>query len=92
MVATWGGSCLGDTDYSVYRGSLGAFSSHARLLCGTGGTTSALLDTAAADAYYLVVPNNGVSEGSYGRASDGSLRPAAAIPVACYPQLLGVCR
>ena len=90
--ASWDESCLGDRDYAVYRGTLGAFESHARLTCSTGGLTSASLDSGPASAYYLIVPTNGVSEGSYGRAGDGSLRPAAAIPVACFPQLLGACR
>jgi len=76
---SWGASCLtSDDDYEIYAGPLGAFSSHAPLLCGTGGATAASLPEPAGDTYYLVVPANAGREGSYGTDSAGTERPPGA--------------
>lgn len=78
LTLAWSPSCTsGDFDYEIYEGSLerpgGQFVySHESRFCSTTFTP------ASGSTYYLVVPRNGVSEGSYGRASDGTERPAAA--------------
>jgi hypothetical protein len=86
LTLSWGASCAaGDTDYAVYEGTIGApFSSHVPITCSTGGATSWTFTPSAGDQYYYVVPHNAVSEGSYGRSSDGLPRPPSA--AACLPQ------
>ena len=85
LTLTWGPSCsAGDSEYAVYEGSLGSFTSHTPVLCSTGGATTATIAPGAGNHYYLVVPNNGLREGSYGVRSSGSQRPAAI--AACLPQ------
>ena len=94
LVLSWGaGSCNpGDSDYEVYEGTIGGlFDSHGPRLCSTGGATTVTLSPGAGNTYYLVVPRNGVSEGSYGRRSDGSQRPQST--AACLPQVIAsACR
>jgi hypothetical protein len=87
----WFPSCsAGDIDYEVYEGQIGTWDSHVPVdgLCMTGGTT-ATFDAAAGDRYYLIVPTNGPSEGSYGQDSTSTERPASASP--CVIQVLGTC-
>ena len=87
----WGPSCdADDTDYAIYEGILGDYYSHEALACSTNGQTTATFTPPAGSAYYLVVPDNKVWEGSYGSATGGVERPAA--PFACLPQLTGRCR
>jgi hypothetical protein len=88
----WEVSCSpADGDHAVYVGLLGDFTSHAPVpgLCSTGGSTSAAVPVPGGDAFYLVVPGNGSTEGSYGTASDGSERPPGIS--SCLPQQLGNC-
>ena len=88
---SWGASCASsDTDYAIYEGTLGSFTSHAPRLCSTGGATSAVIQPAAGDTYYLVLPHNTVWEGSHGYRSDGTERPRGA--AVCLPQAVGVCQ
>jgi hypothetical protein len=90
ITLSWGASCsTDDVDFEVYEGTLGDFTSHQSRLCTTGGATSATLAPSAGDAYYLVVPNNGSREGSYGSSSDGTQRPPSAAP--CLPQSFPGC-
>jgi len=85
VTLTWGASCAaGDSDFAVYEGAIGAYASHASRFCTTGGVTSATFTPAAGSSYYLVVPNNGAAEGSYGRDGLGLERPPAAL--SCFPQ------
>jgi hypothetical protein len=87
---TWSASCLiGDTDYGVYEGNLGSFTSHTPRLCTTGGETAVDLVPATASSYYLIVPRNQTHEGSYGRNGDLVARPQG--PIACAPQEAGSC-
>ena len=87
---TWGHSCRpSDSDYAVYEGLLGDFTSHAPRLCGTAGATSATLTPASGSRYYLVVPLTDGAEGSYGTASDGNQRPPSA--TSCQPQVFTSC-
>lgn len=87
---TWGRSCLdSDTDYQVYEGDLAELPSHTSRLCSTGGERSVVLQPAGADTYYLIVPTNGVREGSYGTDSGDVERPPGS--TACLPQSIGEC-
>ena len=88
---SWGHSCQpGDSDYAVYEGLLGSFTSHAPRLCSTGGATSVALTPGSASHYYLVVPLSPAgAEGSYGTASDGNQRPPSA--TSCQPQAFTGC-
>jgi hypothetical protein len=87
---SWGASCRGtDTDYEIYRGSLGSFSSYAPLVCTTAGATSATIGPSPGASFYLVVPTDGSIEGSYGKAANGLERPPSA--TACRPQTIGAC-
>ncbi|HXV76938.1 MAG TPA: hypothetical protein VD788_11545 [Candidatus Polarisedimenticolaceae bacterium] len=86
----WFPSCSADdVDYEVYEGMLGNWYSHQPVVgfCMTGGT-SATFDPSAGSSYYLVVPTNGVTEGSYGTSTAGE-RPVGAMP--CAAQVLGSC-
>jgi hypothetical protein len=92
LVLLWGRSCRSsDTDYAVYEGLLGNFTSHAPRLCGTGGATSATLTPASGNRYYLVVPlSPDGAEGSYGTGSNGIQRPPSA--TGCRPQVFTGCQ
>ncbi len=84
---TWGAACIpSGTDYAVYEGVIGSWYSHASRLCTTGGSTAAVLSPGSGSRYYLVVPVNGMFEGSYGRTSSGLQRPVGG--AACVPQKL----
>lgn len=85
LTLSWGSSCsLSDSDYEVYEGTIGSNYSHTRKSCTTGGATSISFAEPAINAYYLVVPKNAVSEGSYGRSSSGAERPQGL--TVCLPQ------
>ncbi len=89
LTLSWAPSCDGgDTDYEVYEGDLGNFSSHRSVLCSSGGTRSASVPEPPGSVYYLAVPRSTAFEGSYGRATSGQ-RPAAGS--ACFPQHLSAC-
>lgn len=90
LVLSWGSSCTGsDSDFEVYEGTLGDFTSHVAVACATGGALSAVVSPRAGESYYLVVPRNETREGSYGRTGDGSERPR---PVsACLLQQIAGC-
>lgn len=91
LLLNWGASCASsDTDYEIYEGLVAApFSSHSSIRCSTSGATSATITPASGNRYYLVVPRNVVDEGSYGKRSDGTERPAGAAQ--CLPRSTGVC-
>jgi hypothetical protein len=92
----WGASCgVGDTDYAIYEGKLGAPGSHRLATCTTGGDLVELLVAPGpGDHYYLVVPLSAEgAEGSYGVTSFGVQRPQGSPltgnpfdPVICAPQ------
>ena len=95
ITLSWDASCSsGDFDYEIYEGSLatpaGQFSyDHASRFCSTGGDTTKTFASAEGSHYYLVVPRNGVNEGSYGQASSGAERPASGS--SCLAQSIGTC-
>ena len=81
---SWTGDCGSGTSYGICRGdaTLG-YTSLAVHSCSTFGTTATISDAPAHAEFFLVVPNDGVTEGSYDLHSDGERRPQA--PVACLP-------
>lgn len=77
---SWSASCRStDIDYSIYAGVLGSFSNHPPIVCSTTGATSWNVDFGMGSRYYLVVPQNEVHEGSYGRDSNGIERPQGSV-------------
>ena len=90
ILLSWGASCTAtDTDFAVYEGALGDFTSHLPRLCGTAGATMVTLTPSSGNRYYLVVPTNSAREGSYGLRSDLTERPASS--AACLPQAVAAC-
>ncbi len=77
IVLSWSPSCLpGAVDYGIFEGILGIYYSHKVLDCDDDGTPLIEdVSPAGFDAYYVVVPFNGVDEGSYGLDSFGAERP-----------------
>ena len=77
----WGASCGVDvTDYGLYLGMMGSWSSHQPLLCSTGGTAALGVTPGAGDVYFLVVPRSAAAEGSYGMRSGGIEIPPSSAP------------
>ncbi len=77
----WDASCLaGDSDYSIYQGSLSGIYSHQPKTCTTFGLTHDRITPGSGSLYFLVVPQGGSREGSYGQASDGGERPPSSSP------------
>ncbi len=73
---TWSPSCNpSDADYAVYEGPIGDFTEHEPRFCTTGGVAEKNLTPNSGAAYFLIAPNNGIREGSYGTDSDGAQRP-----------------
>jgi hypothetical protein len=90
ITLSWGASCgAGDTDYEIYEGRIGDFRSHAPRACSTGGAAAATFEPAAGNAYYLVVPRNADSEGSYGTGTNRVERPLGLR--ACLPRETNGC-
>jgi len=80
LLLDWQPSCSpDDDDYAIFSGDLGAFDSHTSESCDTGGTTAAVISQPVADRYYIVVPLDGTSEGSYGTDSNGVERPVGLV-------------
>jgi hypothetical protein len=86
---TWGPSCRsGDDDYAVYEGELGDPLSLGRVSCSTGGELEyAFQPLPRRGSWFIVVPTDGVTEGSYGDTSEGIERVPSS--TACWPQQLG---
>ena len=90
LILSWGASCVStDTDFAVYEGTLGDFTSHVPRSCSTGGATGAVLQPASGNTYYLVLPHNTIWEGSYGFRGDGTERPRG--PQVCLPRAVRAC-
>jgi len=76
ITLSWGNSCaVGDDDYAIYEGTLGSYYSHGAKYCSTNGATTLSFAPPGGSSYYLVVPTNGLREGSYGARSSGLERP-----------------
>ncbi len=91
ITLTWAPSCLpGDTDFEIYEGTVGDFTSHVPRFCGTGGATTSTFLPAAGNTFYLVVPRNATREGSYGTDSNSVQRPQGGV-FACWDQEIDAC-
>jgi hypothetical protein len=89
VTLSWSASCVSsDIDYEIYEGTLGDFTSHVPAFCSTDEATSKTFTPLAGDSYYLVVPTNGLDEGSYGSGTFGP-RPQSAS--ACLAQAAAAC-
>jgi hypothetical protein len=87
IALSWDPSChVADTDYEIYEGTVGDFTSHESRFCTNDGATTRSFAPDAGDRYFLVVPRNADREGSYGEASSGDARPQGVTP--CLVQAL----
>lgn len=93
---TYTAAC-GATNHTIYAGSLATLRSQgvvwSQRSCSLGTSGSASFTPGSGNVYFVVVANNGTLEGSYGRASNGTERPAAGAGGACSytQQLSGTC-
>lgn len=79
LTLTWSASCSeGASDYGIYEGTIGSWFSHTSKDCHDDPPAlTEEVTPAAGSMYYLVVPQNGAEEGSYGLATAGE-RPVGA--------------
>ena len=79
LTLIWTASCSeGAIDYGIYQGTIGSWYSHTLKDCHDDPPAlTEEVTPAAASSYYLVVPQNGIEEGSYGLATAGE-RPVGA--------------
>jgi murein DD-endopeptidase MepM/ murein hydrolase activator NlpD len=90
LVLTWAAGCVsGDSDYAIYEGQVGNWTSHVPVMCSTGGALSRTFAPGSGSRYYLVVVRNATREGSYGFDGTGAERPVST--AACFPQETGSC-
>jgi glucose/arabinose dehydrogenase len=86
----WQASCqLGDHDYSIVEGSLGHFADWNPKVCSTSGKTAWTVAPSGGSAFYLVVPHDGVTLGSFGTTSAGAERVPQSSQ--CRPQQVNPC-
>ena len=91
ITLNWAPSCLaGDTDFEIYEGTVGDFTSHVPRFCSTAGGTTLTFPPSPGSTYYLVVPRNATREGSYGTDSNNVERPQGGV-FACWDQAIDVC-
>jgi hypothetical protein len=87
LTLTWGADCGGGSTYGIYRGDLDTGYDSITPepgMCAVADTTATVPAGAGTADFFLVVPNDGSSEGSYGTNSERDRRPPAASP--CHPQ------
>lgn len=73
---SWGASCSASSpDYAIHEGQLGAWFSHAPLLCSTGHALSMTITPLGGDRYYLIAPTSADFTGSLGTNGAGAERP-----------------
>jgi hypothetical protein len=72
-VVSWAASCSdGAADYGIYEGTIGSWFTHTLRDCHDDPPSfTEEVTPAVGNDYYLVVPNNGADEGSYGLATSG---------------------
>jgi len=72
ITVSWQVSCSdGALDYGIYEGKLGTWYSHTLATCiDAGAPLTEQLTPGAGSRYYLVVPHNVVTEGSYGKSKN----------------------
>ena len=82
----WAGDCGNGATYGIHRGDL-AVGYDSLIpepgLCTVGETTATLDQGGGTADFFLVVPNDGAAEGSYGRTSTGAQRDPSTAP--CQP-------
>ncbi len=84
---TNGGSCT--TDNTIYYGNLSGVSSYSYsgAICNIGTSGNITFDLGAGNWFWVIVSNNGIKEGSYGKDSNGMERPeASGVGLCDYPQ------
>jgi hypothetical protein len=89
----WGQSCAaGDSQYGVYEGTIGTWYDHLPVIgfCTVAGTTTTFVP-GTGDQYYIVVPGNGSTEGSYGVDSQSAERPVSTSTCGAQSQSIGTC-
>ena len=72
LAISWAASCSdGALDYGIYEGQIGVWYAHAAVVCtDTGTLLTETITPGAGNRYYLVVPHNVVTEGSYGKSKN----------------------
>jgi len=83
VILSWGQSCSeGASDYGIYEGAIGAWYSHTSIDCSDGGAPlTETVTPSAGSHYYLVVPHNTGTEGSYGQRRDNPIPTLTERPV-----------
>lgn len=78
---SWDASCSSwTTDYGIYAGTLGNFTSHRAIDCADAGhDNTEVVTPPAGNTYFLVVPLTAAEEGSYGQDSSGHERPRGTV-------------
>jgi hypothetical protein len=91
LLLSWNLGCSPNaTDYAVYEGTLGVWYSHASISCTVPNRyLHSTVTPAAGSTYYLIVPVNANSEGSYGLTGAGTEIPGAALACHAARQLGG---
>ncbi len=87
LALSWSADCGGGSRFAVYRGDLAQGYASLRPepgACAIAATSTTVPQGSGAADFFLVVPNDGAFEGSYGKTSGGTQRPPA--PVACMPR------
>ncbi|MCU0230736.1 MAG: hypothetical protein MUC67_05080, partial [Acidobacteria bacterium] len=83
----WSASCSSSaTDYAIYQGQAGSWTSHAPVTCSTGGALAATFAPGSGNRYFLVVPLTTEVEGSYG-AAHGQALASRSTPLESAPAL-----
>jgi hypothetical protein len=74
VILSWGASCSeGASDYGIYQGTIGSWYGHTSLDCFDNGVLlTEQVTPGAGNRYYLVVPHNTQTEGSYGQRRDNT--------------------
>jgi hypothetical protein len=75
VILSWSASCSeGTSNYGIYEGTIGTYYSHTFVDCDDGGAAlTEQIAPAAGSRYYLVVPLNPQTEGSYGQRRDNPI-------------------
>jgi hypothetical protein len=83
VILSWAGSCSeGASNYGIYEGTIGAYYSHTSVDCDDGGAPlTEQITPNAGSRYYLVVPLNPQTEGSYGQRRDNPIPTLTERPI-----------
>lgn len=85
LTLRWSVDCMDGSRYGVYRGDLSIGPASLRPepgSCDLTATSTLLAEEVGVDEFFLIVPNDGVVEGSYGRHGGGADRDTS--PWSCY--------